>query len=191
MAMSVIYLGLLGASLAAAVMNGTASLLTAAALEGAQSGVTLTLSMAGAVCLWSGLARVMEVSGLMGKLSRLFFPVLRRLFPDAAKEPGIMESLSGNLSANLLGLGNAATPLGIETARRMQAQSGSRIAGNDLCLLAVMNSASLQLIPATVGALRASMGSRSAFEILPAVWLSSACSVSAGIVSAKLLEKRL
>ena len=106
----------------------------------------------------------------------------------AADEEGF-SSLCGNLAANLLGLGNAATPLGVRAAQRMQALSGAAHASDEMCLLVVMNTASLQLIPSTVAAVRARLGAVHAFDILPAVWLASACSVAAGILAARGLKR--
>lgn len=189
MAMSAIWLILLLLSTLTGLLTGNAQAVGAAALSGAQSAVTLILSMAGAICLWSALAKLMDASGLMHKLTRLFQPLLRRLFPDAAADAQTMQFLCANVSANLLGLGNAATPMGINAVRRMQQRCGTDTASDEMCLLIVMNSASLQLIPATVAALRASLGAARAFDILPAVWLSSAVSVTAGIVAARLLRR--
>ena len=127
-------------------------------LSGARAGLELALTLAGPVCLWSGLSQAMERAGLTEGLCTALRPVLRRLFPVCAKD----SSLCGNLAANLLGLGNAATPLGIRTAQRMQALSGGGGASDELCLLVVMNTASLQLIPSTVAAVRAQLGKRQA-----------------------------
>ena len=96
--------------------------------------------------------------------------------------------MSGNLSANLLGLGNAATPLGIRAARRM-ALGAEGIASNELCRLVVLNTASVQLLPTTVAAVRAGCGAAAPFDILPAVWISSLLSVSVGLLAARLLER--
>ena len=135
------------------------------------------------------LSQAMERAGLTEGLCTALRPVLRRLFPVCAKDSEGFWNLCGNLSANLLGLGNAATPLGIRTAQRMQALSGGGGASDELCLLVVMNTASLQLIPSTVAAVRAQLGAAHAFDILPAVWLASACSVGAGILAAKGLKR--
>lgn len=158
-------------------------------LSGARAGLELALTLAGPVCLWSGLSQAMERAGLTEGLCTALRPVLRRLFPVCAKDSEGFWNLCGNLSANLLGLGNAATPLGIRTAQRMQALSGGGGTSDELCLLVVMNTASLQLIPSTVAAVRAQLGAAHAFDILPAVWLASACSVGAGILAAKGLKR--
>ena len=148
----------------------------------------LCLSMAGMLCLWTGVMEVMRQSGLAGGLSRLLRPVLGRLFPNGAKDGAVMDSLSANVSANLLGLGNAATPLGIQAAKGMSRKSPG-VASDELCLLVVCNTASIQLLPTTVAAVRAAAGCRSPFDILPAVWLASALSVTAGIWACRLLSR--
>lgn len=159
-------------------------------LSGARAGLELALTLAGPVCLWSGLSQAMERAGLTEGLCTALRPVLRRLFPVCAKDSEGFWNLCGNLSANLLGLGNAATPLGHPDGA---ADAGAvRPAGepsDELCLLVVMNTASLQLIPSTVAAVRAQLGAAHAFDILPAVWLASACSVGAGILAAKGLKR--
>ena len=171
-----------------AVGSGQTAALSAAVLEGAGSSVTLALSLAGPLCLWSGLARVMEDSGLTDRLARLLSPVLRRLFPGAWADKAAREALCGNLSANLLGLGNAATPLGIRAVRQMALGAEGR-ASDELCRLVVLNTASIQLIPATVAAVRAGLGSAAPFDILPAVWITSVCSVTVGLLAAKGLAR--
>ena len=162
--------------------------MAAAAVMGAGDAVELCLSMAGMLCLWTGVMEVMRQSGLAGGLSRLLRPVLGRLFPNGAKDEAVMDSLSANVSANLLGLGNAATPLGIEAAKGMSRKSPG-VASDELCLLVVCNTASIQLLPTTVAAVRAAAGCRSPFDILPAVWLASALSVAAGIWACRLLSR--
>ena len=157
-------------------------------MEGAKSGVTLAISLAGPICLWSGVSKVMDVTGWSAGLARLLAPLLRRLFPAAWADREAREALCGNLSANLLGLGNAATPLGIRAVRRM-ALGTEGTASDELCRLVVMNTASIQLIPATVAAVRGSLGAGSPFDIMPAVWITSLCSVSAGLLAAKGLSR--
>lgn len=168
--------------------DGQTAALSAAAMSGAGQGVTLTLSLAGPLCLWSGISRVMEESGLTARLSALVAPLLRRLFPKAWRDPAARDALCGNLAANLLGLGNAATPLGIRAVRQMAQGTGGR-ASDELCRLVVMNTASVQLIPTTVAAVRAGLGSAAPFDLLPAVWVTSLCSVSVGLLAAKVLSR--
>lgn len=187
--MGFVWVGMLVLSVFSALLEGRLGVLTPAAMEGAASAVTLCLSLAGALCLWSGLAKVMERAGLTERLGRLMRPLFRRLFPQAGRDASALGYLTANVSANLLGLGNAATPMGIAAVRRMQALSGTAEATDEMCLLIVMNTASIQLLPTTVASVRASLGAASPFDILPAVWLTSVCSVTAGICAAKALRR--
>ena len=189
MLLTFLWFGLVFLSLISDIFTGTPFNSSRAALSGAAGGLELALTIAGPVCLWSGAARIMERAGLTRKLCRLLHPLLRRLFPVCAGDAEGFSSLCGNLAAHLLGLGNAATPLGVRAVQRMQALQGSGAASDEMCLLVVMNTASLQLIPSTVAAVRAGLGAVQAFDILPAVWLASACSVAAGILAAKGLRR--
>ena len=190
MAMSWIWVGLLSVSAFFAITGNCAAAVSSAALEGAAAGITLSISLAGALCLWSGLAKVMECSGLNRILAKLLSPLLRRLFPNASRDEVTAGCISANVTANLLGLGNAATPLGIEATKRMKAQSGSDRATDEMCRFIVMNTASIQLLPTTVASVRAASGASSPFDILPAVWVTSLCSVTMGLIAAFLLSKR-
>lgn len=188
MAMAWVWTGMVVLSVAYGMLNGTIGAVGNAAMEGAAAAVQLCLNMAGVMCLWSGVMSIMKACGLMDGLSRLFRPLLGRLLPRACKDPETLAALSGNVSANLLGLGNAATPLGIQAVRRMAVGSGGR-ATDEMCLLVVMNTASIQLLPTTVAGVRAALGAQSAFDILPAVWLASAVSVTAGVIAAKVFSR--
>lgn len=188
MAMSILWVGMVVISLVCGLATGRGEAVASAAVTGAADGVELCLSMAGILCLWMGVMEVMRRSGLSEKLSRLLRPVLRRLYPDFAEDNKVMDTVSANVSANLLGLGNAATPLGLE-ASRLMAQRTPGIASDSLCMLVVCNTASIQLIPTTVASLRAAAGSSSPFDILPAVWLASILSVTVGITAAKLMAR--
>ena len=188
MAMSVIWTVMVGVSIVCALLTGRGEEVAVAALEGAAAGVELCLSMAGVLCLWMGVMEVMARSGLAEGLSRLLRPVLRRLYPDFAGDKKVMDTVSANVSANLLGLGNAATPLGLEAARLM-AERTPGIASDSLCMLVVCNTASIQLIPTTVASIRAAAGCATPFDILPAVWLASIVALTVGISAAKLFAK--
>ena len=185
--MSWIFTGLVAVAFAAAVLTGRGSELAAAVPQGAQAGITLALSMAGAFCLWSGVGKLMEKAGFTGFLARLFMPLLRRVFPSVKNDPLLAGDLSANICANFLGLGNAATPMGIKAAQRLAA--GRSVASDELCRLVVLNTASIQLIPATVAAVRSSLGCQTPFDILPAVWVTSICSAGLGLIAAWLLGK--
>lgn len=189
MVMGAVWLGMIFLSVGASFLTGNTGVLTPAALDGASSAVTLCISLAGALCLWSGLSKVMERAGLTEKLGKLMRPVFRRLFPQASRDEIALGFLTANVSANLLGLGNAATPMGVAAVKRMQILSGGSEATDEMCRLIVMNTASIQLLPTTVAAVRAASGAASPFDILPAVWVTSVCSVSAGLFVAWLMGR--
>lgn len=188
MAMTLIWSAMVVASLICGVMNGSLNAVSQAAAEGAQSAVTLCLSMAGMLCLWNGVLEVMNRSGLTAALRRLLRPFLRRLYPAFQDNAPVMDAVSANVCANLLGLGNAATPFGLRAARGMAEHSGG-VANDSLCLLVVCNTASIQLLPTTVAALRAGAKCASPFDILPAVWFTSAAALTAGLAAAALLRR--
>ena len=186
MVMSWVWTGLILVSIVFAFFTGNGSALASATLTGAQAGITLAISLAGSICLWTGIGKLMEAAGLTNLLSQLFRPFLHRLFPSTKSDPSLAGDLSANISANLLGLGNAATPMGISAACRMKR---GNVATDELCRLIVLNSASIQLIPANVAAVRSSLGCSTPYDILPAVWITSFCSAGLGITAAWLLGK--
>ena len=188
MAMAWIWSGMVILSLLFGVISGNLDAVANAAMDGASSAIELSISMAGIMCLWSGVMEVMNVCGLSESVSRLFRPLLRRLLPNASRDPETLAAVTANVSANLLGLGNAATPLGIQAARRMARGCGG-VASDELCLLVVLNTASIQLLPATIASVRAAAGCTAPFDILPAVWFASAISVAAGLLAAQLLSR--
>ncbi len=188
MVMSIIWTGMVAISLLASVLLGNAAALSGAVMKGAQTGITLAISMAGSICLWTGVGKLMEQAGLTGKLSKLLRPLLRRVFPSTKTDKQLENHLSANICANFLGLGNAATPMGIQAAKRLaQGQNGK--ASDELCKLIVLNTASIQLIPANVAAVRSGLGCTTPFDILPAVWITSLCSAGLGVTAAWLLGK--
>ena len=188
MAMTVVWTAMVTLSLVFGIAMGNLDAVAAAAMEGAASAVTLCISMAGIMCLWSGVMEVMKQSGLSELLAAAFRPLLGRLLPQASKDSETMAAVSANVSANLLGLGNAATPLGIRAACRMAEGCGG-VVSDELCLLVVLNTASIQLLPATVAGVRAAAGCAAPLDILPAVWMTSILSVTAGLLASSLLAR--
>lgn len=189
MVMSWIFSGILLVSIVLAAVNGNGEALATAVPQGAQAGVTLAISIAGSLCLWSGVGNLMEHIGATAALSRLLRPVLHRLFPGTKRDPLLAGDLSANICANILGLGNAATPMGIRATKRMTDPAHPGLATDEMCRLIVLNTASIQLIPANVAAVRTALGCATPFDILPAVWITSLCSASAGLLAAFLLGK--
>lgn len=186
MVMSWIWTGMILTGILFSWFTGQGAALASAVLQGAQAGVTLALAMAGSLCLWTGVGRLMEKIGITGSLSRLLRPGLHRIFPETRADPVLAGDLSANICANVLGLGNAATPMGIRAAKAM-ARNGT--ASDSLCRLVVLNTASIQLIPTNVAAIRSGLGCAAPFDILPAVWITSLCSACLGLAAAWLLGK--
>ncbi len=189
MVMSWVWTGILAVSVLCAGLTGQMNLLAGSILKGAESGITLSLSLAGSICLWTGVGKLMEHAGITPFLSRLMLPLLKRVFPSCQKDLPLRSALSGNICANFLGLGNAATPMGIQAVKRMVRKETPKLATNEMCRLIVLNTASIQLIPANVAAVRASLGCAAPFDILPAVWITSVCSAGMGLLSAFILGK--
>ena len=187
MIMSWIWTGMVLLALVAAIITGNGSTLAAAVPTGAQKGIELAIAMAGSICLWTGAGALMERCGMTGALSRLLSPLLSRLFPATKKDPILANRLSANVCANFLGLGNAATPMGIQAAQRLA--NGNKVANDQLCRLIVLNTASIQLIPANVAAIRTSLGCATPFDILPSVWITSLCSASMGLIAAWIMGR--
>ena len=176
MTMTILWTGMVVLSILCGLATGQSAQVAAAAVEGTQAAVELCLSIAGMLCLWTGVMEVMRRSGLAEKLSRLLRPMLRLLFPQVARDRETMDSIAANVSAHLLGLGNA--------ARRTPG-----VASDALCMLVVCNTASIQLIPTTVATVRAGAGSAAPFDILPAVWLASGLSVGVGVLACKICAR--
>ena len=162
---------------------------TAALLDGAANAVSLCLAMAGPLALWAGLGKLMDRVGLTAILAKVLSPILGRLFPRSRTDKELAGHLSANVTANLLGLGNAATPMGIRAAGRLRDPEDPTRATDELCRLVVMNTASIQLLPTTVATLRRTAGCATPFDILPCVWGSSILSVSAGLLAAWALGR--
>ena len=189
MVMSRIWTLFLLLSIVCAALTGNGPALAASALQGAQSGITLAVSMAGAICLWTGIARLMETIGITDTLARLLKPLLHRLFPTAKTNPALARDLSANVCANFLGLGNAATPMGISAVKRLKDPARPEFATDEMCRLIVLNTASIQLIPTNVAAVRSALWCQSPFDILPMVWITSICSAGLGVAMAWTLGR--
>ena len=180
-----IWFFMIALSVVSALATGRIGSLSTALLEGAQSAVELSLFLLGSMCAWLGFLQIAEESGLSRLLARALAPVIGRLFPEYREDTVILGKISLNLSANLLGLGNAATPLGLAAIQAMAERNPSR----GMVLFVVMNTASLQLIPLNMAAMRQSAGSAQPFAILPAVWITSAASLAVCLAACKLLER--
>lgn len=176
-------------SLVIGLLTGRMEQVSQATLLGAQEAVQLLLKMAGTLCLWNGVMEVMSRSGLSAKIARLLQPLIGLLFGSYARDAAARDAIARNMAANLLGLGSAATPSGLQAAKRLKELSDRRGATpHGVFLLIVINTASLQLLPTTVAAVRGGLGAAQPYDILPAVWLSSAVSVATAVIAARVFR---
>ena len=185
-----IWAGMMILSILFGILNGRMGEVSQAVMEGGSNAVQLMLVLLGAMCLWSGLMRIAEKGGLTAIISKILSPITKWIFRGMDPKSPAGKAISMNMTANLLGLGNAATPLGLHAMKEMQRHNPEKQrATNWMVLFVVLNTASIQLIPTTVAAVRSGAGCSTPFDILPAVWLASALSVTAGICAAKLLRR--
>ncbi len=189
--MKVILMVLPAAAIVCGILTGRLAEVSAAVLESASGAVTLALTLCGAMALWSGLMKVAEEAGAVKAMSALLSPVVGVLFRGLEKGGRAAQLICMNLSANILGLGNATTPLGISAMEAIQQEEGipGETASDNMIMLTVLNTASLQLIPATAAALMTAHGAARPMEILPCVWIVSAYSLAAAVGAAKLLGR--
>jgi len=184
-----IWSGMLVTGFIFGIINGRIAEVTKAAVESAGKAIELSIALLGIMCLWTGLMAIAEKSGGIRIISRLFRPLLRILFPAIPKNHPAMGAIVMNLSANFLGLGNAATPLGLKAMNELQKLNPDKSRATDaMCMFLVLNTAAVQLIPSTVIAIRTNAGSASPAEIITAVWIASFCATLAGITAVKIFS---
>lgn len=184
-----IWIGLLMIGFAFGIVNGRLDDVTKAAMDSAQTAVTVCIGLLGVMCLWTGLMKVAEKSGLIRIIGRAVRPVLVFLFPEIPKDHPALGAIVMNLVANFLGLGNAATPLGLKAMKELQSiNKDKKTATNAMCMFLVLNTAAIQLVPANIIALRTSAGSKKPAEIIICIWISSVCATIMGIIAAKMLS---
>ena len=186
-----IFAGIIIISLICAVFTGNGPALAQAVVDGAAESVDLLLTMAGMLALWSGIMEIASRGGFTKVFRRMLAPILKHLFKTADKDSKTLNLISMNVSANLLGLGNAATPLGLGAMKELKRLNhDSERASDDMIIFVVMNTASIQIMPTMVGTLRQTYGSTQPFSILPCVWISSACALAVGLTLAKILKTK-
>lgn len=159
--------------------------------ESAESAVQLTITFFGTICLWNGIMEIAKRTSLMQKLTKVLSPLIRFLFPELKKGSIAYQEISMNVVANLLGLGNAATPLGLKAMKTMQKENPHKdTLTNSMAMFIVINTASIQLIPTNVIAIRSSLGSSSPSGIILQVWVATIIAAIVGITATKLFMKR-
>lgn len=177
-------------SLIAGILLGNGAELSNAVLDGAKGAVELTLSLCGIMSLWCGVMSVMERAGMIAKLSSFLKPILKIFFPDAYKSGIGIGEISANISANLLGIGNAATPFALKAMEKLQTVNKNPLyASADMITLAVMNTASFNIVPTTIIALRRAAGASEPYSIIVPIWISSLACSSTALILSTLMRK--
>lgn len=186
-----IWLGLIIIGFVFAAVNGDINTVTQAAFDGAATGVTVCFGLISVLVFWLGIMRLAEDAGLVRTISRLLGPIVRYLFPDVPKNHPAMGYILSNMSANLLGLGNAATPMGIKAMQQLQELNPDKhTASPAMCTLLALNTASITLIPTTLIAIRLNFGSANAAEIVGSTLLATAIATTAAIVADRWYRHR-
>lgn len=174
-----------------AILNGRVAEVNNSVFESTKSAVELTISLLGTICLWNGIMQIASQTSIVKHLTKLLNPIMKRLFPDIKKEEKVHEEITMNMIANIMGLGNAATPLGLKAMKSMQKKNnGKNTLSNSMGIFIVLNTASIQLIPTTIIAIRSSLGSSNPTAMIVPVWIATACAAVAATISAKLLMKK-
>lgn len=177
-------------SIVYSLATGNVSKLNDSVFTGLESAVSLLLTMTGIICFWSGLMKIAERSGLTNIFAKSLKPITKALFPNLSSNSPAIKAISMNMSANMLGLGSAATPLGLKAMKELKNISPLKDrASDDMIMFVVINTASIQLLPTGVAAFRMKFGSLQPFDVLPAVWISSVCSLLVGVMFVKVLSK--
>ncbi len=172
---------------ASGIITGNMSSLSASVIQGGQDAVSLLLRLVSMLCLWGGIMEIAENAGVTAAFSKILSPVMKLIFPRLKKNEYALEAISMNITANVLGLGNAATPLGLEAMKRLQlVNEDTNRASDEMVVFVVMNTAAMHIIPTTVATMRGQYGSQSPMAIMPASILTSACALTVAIFFAKL-----
>lgn len=188
--LNVIWFGMVALSVVCAACTGRLGELSTAVMDGAGQAVELSIFLLGSMCAWLGFLRIAEKSGLTALLAQALSPVINRLFPEYREEPEIKGKMCMNIAANLMGLGNAATPLGLSAIKAMAEKNRGDAPTKGMILFVVLNTASVQLLPVNMAAMRSSCGSAAPFGVLPEIWITSFASLAVAVLFCKLWETR-
>ena len=177
-------------SVSYAIFTGNLSSLNNSIFESTESAVSLCITLIGTMCLWSGIMKIASETSFVKKITNFLRPIMKILFPKLNKNSNLYKEISMNMVANILGLGNAATPLGLKAMKTMQEENKHKdILTNDMAVFIVLNTASIQIIPTTVIAIRNSLGSNNPTSIIFPVWIATICAAIAGITATKIFIK--
>lgn len=174
-----------------AIFTGKVNEINNSVFESCESAVKLTITFLGTMCLWSGIMQIAKKTTLIDRLTNFLNPIMKILFPEIQKQNPVHKEISMNMVANILGLGNAATPLGLKAMKTMQKENPKKdTLTNSMAMFIIINTASIQIIPTTVIAIRNSLGSTNPTSIIIPVWVATICAAVAGVTAAKILMKK-
>lgn len=177
-------------SFAFAIFSGNIDKLNESIFSSTSDAVNLCINLLGTICLWNGIMQIASKTSVLDKLTKLLRPLINFLFPEIKKEDQVHKEISMNMVANILGLGNAATPLGLKAMKSLQKDNKNKdILTDSMAMFIVLNTASLQIIPTTVIAIRSSLGSDNPTSVVFPVWVATLCAAVAGITVTKLFIK--
>lgn len=188
--LNVIWLGLILFSIVVAAWNGRIDVISHASFEGAKTGITVCIGLLSVLMFWMGLMRIAEKSGLLSLLAKFMSPLVLLLFPDVPKNHPALGYIISNMSANLLGLGNAATPMGLKAMEELQKLNPDKqVASPAMCTLLAINTASITLIPTTIIAIRMQYGSTSPFEIVGTTLMASFIATTVALILDRIYRR--
>jgi spore maturation protein A len=178
-------------SIITAFFTGNAEAVASAAMTGAGDGVSFTIELLGIMCFWTGRMKIAEKCNLISVFAGFLRPITKLIFPDIRQNSPAMDAIVMNMTANMLGMSNAATPLGLRAMGELQKLSGDKKrASNSMCRFVIINTASIQILPATLIAIRSTAGSAAPSEIIVPIWITSVCAVLVGLLSSKAFEMK-
>ena len=173
-----------------AIFSGNLEKINSSIFESTADAVNLCINLLGTICLWNGIMQIANKTSIINKLSKFLNPIIKFLFPELKENKKIQNEISMNMIANILGLGNAATPLGLKAMKSMQIENKNKNElSNSMVMFIVINTASIQIIPTTVIAIRNSLGSQNPTAIVLPVWIATICAALAGITVTKIFIK--
>ena len=171
-----------------AIFSGNLENLNSSVFDSVNDAINLTISLLGTMCLWCGIMQIANKTSVIDKLTKILKPLIRIIFPKISTKTE--KDISMNMIANILGLGNAATPLGLKAMKSMQEENPKKeILSDSMAMFIIINTASIQIIPTTVIAIRSSMGSSNPTAIVVPIWIASVITATAGIVITKIFIK--
>lgn len=177
-------------SFLSAIFTGRIQEVSNAVFSGALDSINFLISITGMMAFWTGIMKIADKGGITSAFAKFFYPVMKRLFPSCKENSLAIKSICMNITANLLGLGNAATPMGIKAMKELQKQNpSSHIASKDMIMFVVINTASIQLIPTMMSIIRKNHGALYPLDIMPATWITSFLALVFGILITKFFEK--